>query len=305
MFTLLCGVGVESSLVMIQMFNQESVGGLWYFLGERTFSAHTIGISTIYVRGQEILRAYGSFPHPNVLAFYLFFALVYIFTLRKMVKSKWIFLGIFGVGIIGVTSLFLTFSRSIIILSVVLVGLGLLRLHAREKIIGLGLLIGVVSVILKVFSERFAYGGVFSEDISYRIEMLQMGGKIIKQHPIFGVGIQNYLYVQFPFYDRLSPIFLQPIHSIYMLVGMQVGIVGIIGVSLFVFLTGRSYHMLQQSATSQYIYNFILASRILSLSVLIVGLFDHYFLTLQQGQIVTTLLISFGWLPWKDPRDLV
>ena len=64
---------VSSLLSIWQFIKQSSVGGLWYFFGERTFNISTIGISTVNL-DQQILRPYAVFPHPNVLAFFFLVA---------------------------------------------------------------------------------------------------------------------------------------------------------------------------------------------------------------------------------------
>ena len=62
-----------SSVIAISQFLlQHSIGGPFWFLGERTFSINTPGIATVKFcqpfsfSCSQILRAYGTFPHPNV-----------------------------------------------------------------------------------------------------------------------------------------------------------------------------------------------------------------------------------------------
>ena len=68
---MLVGLGLMCLLVIWQFFKNSSVGGLWYFLGERSFSVTTPGISTFTFWGQEHVRPYAFFSHPNSLAGYL------------------------------------------------------------------------------------------------------------------------------------------------------------------------------------------------------------------------------------------
>ncbi len=71
---LLIGI-VELFLSFYQFISGHSVGGFFYFLGERLISISTPGIAKIIFENKEFLRAYGTFSHPNSLAgFFLVFA---------------------------------------------------------------------------------------------------------------------------------------------------------------------------------------------------------------------------------------
>ncbi|HEX8932217.1 MAG TPA: hypothetical protein VF810_03625, partial [Patescibacteria group bacterium] len=63
-----CGVIFESLLAISQFLRQGSLGGIFYYFGERLFSGITPGIANASINGVLILRPYGTFSHPNVLA---------------------------------------------------------------------------------------------------------------------------------------------------------------------------------------------------------------------------------------------
>ncbi|MCL5439135.1 MAG: hypothetical protein M1268_04065, partial [Patescibacteria group bacterium] len=71
--TLVLSIGVifESILAAFQFLNQRSLSGILYYLGERNFNGQTPGIANASISGKLILRPYGTFSHPNVLAGYL------------------------------------------------------------------------------------------------------------------------------------------------------------------------------------------------------------------------------------------
>ena len=52
----------ESLLGLAQVINGGSLGGIWYWIGERRFSFSSIGIAQMSLWGEGMLRAYGSFP---------------------------------------------------------------------------------------------------------------------------------------------------------------------------------------------------------------------------------------------------
>ena len=57
-------------LAWLQFIKQGSAGGLWYFLGERSFNIFTPNIAKVFF-GDLILRPYATFSHPNVLGGWL------------------------------------------------------------------------------------------------------------------------------------------------------------------------------------------------------------------------------------------
>ena len=93
---LLIPIFYESVLAVWQWWQQGSIGGIWYWLGERTFNAATPGIA----HG----RPYGTFSHPNVLAGFL---IVSGFLIIKDIPRNY---RIITVAIIGLV-FFLTLSR--------------------------------------------------------------------------------------------------------------------------------------------------------------------------------------------------
>ena len=72
------GIIFESFLSILQYFHQGSIGGIFYFFGERTFNGQTPGIANASVNGELVLRPYGTFPHPNVLAGFLVIAMTLV-----------------------------------------------------------------------------------------------------------------------------------------------------------------------------------------------------------------------------------
>jgi len=67
--------GVFQSLIaIVQFFKQSSLGLFWF--GESVINSTMTGVAVFYNSvGVKIVRAYGTTPHPNVLAAYLFLAM--------------------------------------------------------------------------------------------------------------------------------------------------------------------------------------------------------------------------------------
>jgi hypothetical protein len=70
-------IGGESLLAVSQISKGGSLNGFWWWLGERSFDFNTIGIAQMSVVGNGLIRAYGTFSHPNSLAGFLLVALIW------------------------------------------------------------------------------------------------------------------------------------------------------------------------------------------------------------------------------------
>jgi len=75
---------------------------------------------------------------------------------------------------------------------------------------------------------------------------------------------------------------LLAVNDIYLLILSEVGLFGII-----VFLGLLYFSFKSVSKNSPFFLSLVL--------ILILGIFDHYFLTLQQGQLLLTVILGFCW----------
>ena len=89
----------ESLLGLAQVINGGSLGGIWYWIGERRFSFSSIGIAQMSLWGEGMLRAYGSFSHPNSLAGFLL--IIWVYWQKNRIKNinYWI---VYWVAILGI-----------------------------------------------------------------------------------------------------------------------------------------------------------------------------------------------------------
>jgi O-antigen ligase len=238
----------QSLLAIAQWFHQGSIFGYW-FLGEQPFNASTPGIDKIvWFDGSLKIPPLGTFPHPNVLAGFLAVTLPLIF-------PRWTFF-------LGLIPLFLTFSLSAW-LAFLLIGLPLcLKLNLRKLMIYYGCLL----IILSLFGHRFSYLAPESS-FSRRSQLTQMSLKMFRDHPLAGVGLNNFTVTMDQYgYIPATTRFLQPVHNLYLLILCETGLLGAFGF-LYLIFKGRPY-------------------RISLLVLLFLGLFDHYFFTLQQGLLL-------------------
>ena len=117
-----------------------------------------------------------------------------------------------------------------------------------------------------------------------RIFLLKAAMQMVQTNFLFGVGFGNFLPgLPFLFSAQLhySTIFLQPVHNIFFLIAAETGVTGLLFVFWFLYKT------LQKLKTIK---------TLLFIVIISLGMFDHYFLTLQQGQLLLTLILAICWI---------
>lgn len=276
----------ESALALIQFYLQKSVG--FYFFGEPQIGVAMTGVAKVLIGGAPLLRAYGTFPHPNVLGGFLFVCLGGIYCLWQEERR-------FGGRVIYALSilftllgLVLTFSRSAWLVAAALTFLFFIYLFKknRKKLIEFTTIIaGVIFFLWLVLGWAILPRAGFSfgePAVAQRIDYTKMSLDIIKSAP-FGVGAGNQVLfaIDGGFYQKagMKEIWQwQPIHNIFLLILTELGIIGLISFGIFLFSVFRSA-------------GFNLISGIFA-GLLIIGLFDHYLWTLLPGRLMFWLVVG-------------
>jgi O-antigen ligase len=276
-----------SAVGLWQLVIGHSIGGLFYFLGERAFSLSTPGIATVNYLNRDWLRVYSTFSHPNSLAGFFgvgtFMVLFTNFKSRFWKYTKYISL------ILGYILIFLAFSLSSY-LSIFLALMFLTIVNSNRKIgkllLYLVILLTLVfAFILPLVSPLiFSWPSIFPENISERFVLAGVAGKLIMENFLFGVGLNNY--VLHLLGQNIPPQItwlLQPVHNIFLLITSETGFVGLV---LFSIVIIKSVKGFRNNPV------FLLAI----LYILLTGSTDHYWLTLQQNQLLfaTILGLSFN-----------
>ncbi len=280
---ILIGMGfLQLLLALLQMTQGSAMQGIWYFLGERSFDISSASIAKVSVNGLEILRPYGTFSHPNSLAgFYL---LVYTFVLFSKKCSlytlpKYILLGICSMLV------FLSFSKVAIMTHVLITTYYALRDIRRAC------WLCNLSKIAVVFFVGFFFsmGHGDPNTIAKRLYLASSSLHILGQHPL-GTGLGNYLYAQSHIPNPYPYHFLEPVHNIFLLSLTELGI------PLFLYAVYLLYPYLKRIWEHD-------TGRALIMAICITGMFDHYWLTLQQNMLLFPLL--FGLLKYEDKYDKI
>lgn len=275
----------ESAVAFVQYFNQGSLNNIFYFLGERSYSQNTPGIANASINGKLFLRPYGTFSHPNVLGGFIVLSLsLFALFMNKLNKAFLII-----IFIVGTLALFLTLSRTAIFAFIFFaVSFFLLSVYEKYKkgklksayLLAVPLVVIGVTLLFIIFStnpliQRLTHLNLNDLSLAQRTKLINASLQMIKENPIFGVGINNFLN-NLP--NSFSyPSLLQPAHNIFLLAFSQTGLLG-----FFILIS----ILLKAAFTNKKNALFVMV-------IVLLGSFDHYFFTVQQGQLLFTVLLSF------------
>lgn len=264
-----------SLIGLIQVVEGKTIGGIFYYLGERTFSIYSPGIATIEFNGDSLLRAYSTFSHPNSFAGYIIVSLLILRHLSKQInrKAKAYIVGrnlsLFALALTFSLGAFVSMAASILMAKVV---------KTLKSPMAFLILLFLLSYSLMLISD-INIGLSIDDSINQRLELARESVSIFINKPFTGVGANNYINSISEQNPGKYFWLLQPVHNIYLLVLSETGLIGL--VLLFVLLL----KILNKSYKYQYLNYAIF-------TILIAGLFDHYSLTLQQNMLINTLLIG-------------
>lgn len=313
-WSLLTGVFVESLLAIFQWGKGGTVFG-FYFLGEPSFNGLMAGIARTGFLGEIHSRAYGTFPHPNILGAYLALFLPWL-----LLPSDWRsrFIRVTAI-VLCVAALFFSFSRTawvVAALGVLLYSL-LTRPGIEAKLISAARL-GLLAVFLIFFLMSGSLNDPLS--LSRRLELTSISTQMIRASPLLGVGFGNFI-LRMDDFGRVSGWirFLQPVHNVFLLVGAETGIVGLTLFLLFFallfyklfLLFRRSLHLpaavpiagpmagtlqllLRRFNGEQQLLTRLLLVNLFQL--LLLGLADHFFLTTAQGLLLLWIIVGLVFL---------
>ncbi|MBI2024983.1 MAG: O-antigen ligase family protein [Candidatus Harrisonbacteria bacterium] len=290
---------IFQTIIGVGQFMLQSDLGL-SFLGESSLSPTLAGVAKVDIDGGKFLRAYGTLPHPNVLAGFLIVGLLaaYFFWLRR--ASEWkIFSSFrnllsdlfFGSAIfIILLGILFSFSRSAwlitLAISIIFIFYSLFfRIRVIQSTRLLILLIAILGIFFWQFKDYILPRATFSLEesaIAARFDYNRIGWDLIKNHPL-GVGLGNQVFYSesaglYQKYGLNQPWEKQPIHNFYILMAAEISIFGAAAFLLFL-------------ARNMFSYKGGIASFMLG-ALLIFGFTDHFLWDLQPGWLMLWLTIG-------------
>ncbi len=306
---------LQCALGIYQYFHQHSLG--LGFLGEldmRHFPFHNPGkhrwlFDKLLSPGQSnefLYRASGTFTHPNILGGFLFCAVMSSFYLFMREETRVKRLLLIPVVILQIFTLYIIFSRSAI-LALVFATLiwGCYQCRAilkstgfrspafrRFSILASTILFSAILGIAIFYSQLMARGGIINYNAvttyadSERVQYLKMAIDMIKEHPLLGIGFNNFQLYE----DPIQPgypghVFFSKVHNIYLLVTSEMGLIGGGLFLLFLFsILRKTWRSLHDSPEKIFLYSVFLG-------LLFIGACDFYLLHTPHGRI---LLFGFA-----------
>lgn len=267
-------MGAEALLAIFQVIFQKDLG--LTILGEPHLSQSIPAIAKITFNGFDFIRGYGTFAHPNVLGGFLVIAILsMILFVKPLKKDHKILITLQSLGLIA------CFSRSAILaLACGLLLIGLYQKKARLLLTSLS--IGFTGLILLFINGLPWESSSFVE----RVTGIKTAIQMILIHPL-GVGFNHYtLFLEEILGTALKPWEYQPVHNIFLLIGAEMGIFSLIVlIILLAILIKKTFHQKQIV--------------ILTVAIIFLGLFDHYLLTLSQGQFLTIFVFSLAAMSYE------
>lgn len=193
---------------------------------------------------EGVMRIRGTYPHPNALAFYLEravpFAAALAIAFRARFNLRWLAVAaICGVGLL------LTFSRGAYLGA----GAGLLVvawLAGRRRLAGALALGGGILVLALALVAGDRLLSLFAGGSgSLRVAIWQSSLAMVRDHPIWGVGLDQFLYQYAPRYvqpEAWPERFTSHPHNLLLDLWLRLGIMGLGVAAAYVVVLGRRVH---------------------------------------------------------------
>ena len=307
--------GVIQSLIAILQFTLQRSLGLYFLTGESRLSPSIDNVAKVLVDGDRYIRAYGTLPHPNILAAFLVLSLLAaIALLPRIIEKNRQLLLLAAATCILVWGLVTTLSRvsflygaiAVAVLSTYVLHVKLQRwnsFHVKRLALTTGLvLVFVASLIIanqKFLSARLTTGNT-NGDISksMREDLSVIANDLIDQHPIIGTGLNTIIFDETALRPDQVSWRYQPMHNIYHLILVEGGVATLVALLLLILVALLPNLRQLKNAPS----TFRAFSVVALLFLLAIGFYDHFLITLQQGQLMLWLSIGLALPPFHKKR---
>ncbi|MFA6198355.1 MAG: O-antigen ligase family protein [Patescibacteria group bacterium] len=323
------GATLQAALGLIQFISQQTWASKWF--GLATHDPSQLGTIVVETGQLRILRAYAALPHPNMLGGLLAVGIVILFGLyfdlfgrintwwrgvepnlrgrhrwqkhRRAIVGFITEIACYLTALILMTAgLMVSFSRSagigLVIGLGVIGGYTLIRSQSYRRI-AFGKLVVVVALTVGVTIAIFPQPWLTRLQVDSRLEQQSINTRetyqeqafhLFKHYWLVGTGLGNYTAGLHEKYPNLNPWEYQPVHNILLLAAVELGWLGIVVFGFFLYeLCRRIYRGLVRSmGDSPWAMTFSAAL----ISLLIIGLFDHYLWSLHFGIMLWWLVVG-------------
>ncbi|MCC6639163.1 O-antigen ligase family protein [Candidatus Falkowbacteria bacterium] len=240
---------IQSALGMAQFASQKVFAST--ILGVSQKLPEVLGISVLTNNGERVLRAYGTFSHPNIYGFFVVMGIVIslglLFTYRSTLE-KWLIMCALAIHSAG---LFVSFSRSAYLamfVSALIVCLYVVINKNKKLMFTLG--IGLIALLVVQTGLLFAYQDVMMERLAptqvlsststlERQELLSQARQLLTLRWERGIGVGAYPLFAHDALGGAAGVVPQPVHNTFLLVLVEIGIAG------GILLVGLLYHIIR------------------------------------------------------------
>lgn len=305
---------IEGLMGAMQYMSQHSLG--LSFLGEvnvRQFDFHNPAksrwiLSKIFgetgLSSDVLCRASGTFTHPNILGGFLSCSLLatfYLYMKESTGFKRWLFASV----LLQMLGLCVSFSRSAILAFILGFGIWFclqLKLRKKKAVTTLYkmrsllfVILGAIILCLIIFLPPIlARGGIlnYNQNVlnadSERVIYQKISGKMISDHPLFGVGFNNFQFFSEQYKDKsVLNLLHSKVHNIYLLIASETGLISLCCFSLFLMtiLVSSFREVFKSGAVSLPLeeLSFLLSA---FCGMLFIGLCDFYVLHTSHGRIL-------------------
>lgn len=271
-----------------QFLLQKNIGGVFYFLGERDVSVNSLAAPLFTFLGGEMLRVQSTFSHPNSFAGFVFVSAVLIFFAKfpqKDKKYKYLVL------LSSIVAVLISYSNAVFLTIFITILLIVIKRYypdfVKKIVLVLPLFVVFMSLLFSTASENLIKRGVvYKENFQLRVELASFSNRLIRKNTLFGVGSNNFIFQLSKNPPLIKSVqFLQPVHNIYLLIFSEWGIVGVL---VFMYIALQA--LLRQQETNEL--------KIALSAIFFLGLFDHYWITLNQNIFLFIIVLVFS-LNWQ------
>jgi hypothetical protein len=259
-------------LALLSLF-QVAAGGspASTLLGLTERSAERLGESVVIIAGERVLRAYGSFPHPNILAAWA----VMMTVLSVATRDPWRR----GLIVLSLILLGLTLSRAGFLAALILLILIFIPKYTWRLAWGLCLLtLGLTFLTPKLIAAVRGGGSLEDRSLNERRTQLVETGRLLSQPKILllGTGSGTSTATRMLTEPGLPPYAYQPVHNTFILILLELGLPLGLFFGLYVFNKRSSF-----PPTLALMLPFLF--------------FDHFLWTTAIGPVIVAVLSTLDW----------
>ncbi len=278
-----------SAILGIFQFTIQRVPEIKYFVSSHQVSQFA-GESVLETSSGRLLRAYGSFDHPNIFGGVIVFALLLATDLLFKTKNKKEWQGLIFLTLLFIWALLVSFSRAawLAFILAMLVRLVFNYRHELFKIVMVFVLsLAVASIFFSSHTDWLlarvsASGRLENVSVQERLFGMKTAASEFVHYPFKQVGLgdySNFLSNKFP---NLSAWLYQPVHNVWLLLTVETGLWAatlFLVIWLLIILKNKKKRAVAASLVS---------------ALFVLSLFDHWLVSLPFGVIFCFFVLSLS-----------